>query len=201
MAEGARREGIAFVTIVVTLDHLILTVNDRDASVRFYTEVMGFGHEGEDGPFSVIRVSPETTLQLAPWGTEGGDHLAFALSPEEFDAAFARVRAAERALRRLVPRRGQHAGPGRGGRRAGPRAHACTSSTPTATWSSCATTDPSYDGRRVHLEHRRRAHAAAGAQRPDPDAAAAPAQLVDQRDQDAGARGAHRVPEPDARRR
>jgi catechol 2,3-dioxygenase-like lactoylglutathione lyase family enzyme len=79
---------------MATLDHLIVTVNDRDASVRFYTEVMGFGHEGEDGPFSVIRVGPDTTLQLAPWGTEGGDHLAFALSPEEFDAAFARVRAA-----------------------------------------------------------------------------------------------------------
>ena len=36
------RRAIAF-TAVVTLDHLILTVNDRDASVRFYTEVMGFG--------------------------------------------------------------------------------------------------------------------------------------------------------------
>ena len=80
---------------MVTLDHLILRVNDRDASVRFYTEVMGFGHEGEDGPFSVIRVSPDTTLQLAPWGTEGGHHLAFALSAEEFDAAFARIRQAE----------------------------------------------------------------------------------------------------------
>jgi catechol 2,3-dioxygenase-like lactoylglutathione lyase family enzyme len=62
--------------------------------VRFYTEVMGFGDEGEDGPFSVIRVSPDTTLQLAPWGTDGGDHLAFALSPAEFEAAFGRVRAA-----------------------------------------------------------------------------------------------------------
>ena len=80
---------------MVTLDHLILTVNDRDASVRFYTEVMGFIHEGEDGPFSVVRVSPDTTLQLAPWGTKGGEHLAFALSPDEFDAAFARVRAAD----------------------------------------------------------------------------------------------------------
>jgi catechol 2,3-dioxygenase-like lactoylglutathione lyase family enzyme len=73
---------------VVTLDHLIVTVNDRKASVRFYTEVMGFGDEGEDGPFSVVRVSPDTTLQLAPWGTEGGDHLAFALSHEEFEAAY-----------------------------------------------------------------------------------------------------------------
>jgi catechol 2,3-dioxygenase-like lactoylglutathione lyase family enzyme len=79
---------------VVTLDHLIVKVNDRQASVRFYTEVMGFGDEGEDGPFSVIRVSPDTTMQLAPWGTEGGDHLAFALSAEEFEATFERVRAA-----------------------------------------------------------------------------------------------------------
>ncbi|MFZ0249353.1 MAG: VOC family protein [Acidimicrobiales bacterium] len=79
---------------MATLDHLIVTVNDREASVRFYTEVMGFGHEGEDGPFSVIRVSPDTTLQLAPWGTEGGGHLAFALSRDEFEAAFDRVRAA-----------------------------------------------------------------------------------------------------------
>ena len=78
---------------MATLDHLILTVNDRDDSVRFYTDVMGFGHEGEDGPFSVIRVSPETTLQLAPWGTDGGHHLAFALSDAEFDATFARIRA------------------------------------------------------------------------------------------------------------
>ncbi len=79
---------------MATLDHLILTVKDREASVRFYTEVMGFTDEGEDGPFSVIRVSPDTTLQLAPWGTEGGDHVAFALSHEEFEAAFERVKAA-----------------------------------------------------------------------------------------------------------
>lgn len=79
---------------MATLDHLILAVNDRDESVGFYTRVMGFGHEGEEGPFSVIRVSAETTLQLAPWGTQGGDHMAFALSPEEFDATFARIRSA-----------------------------------------------------------------------------------------------------------
>jgi catechol 2,3-dioxygenase-like lactoylglutathione lyase family enzyme len=76
------------------LDHLILAVNDRDASIHFYTEIMGFGHDGEDGPFSVIRVSADTTLQLAPWGTGGGEHVAFALTPAEFDAAFDRIRSA-----------------------------------------------------------------------------------------------------------
>ncbi len=76
------------------LDHLILGVNDRDASVAFYTEVMGFGCEGETGPFTVIRVNPDLTLQLSPWGTEGGEHLAFAMSEADFDATFARIVAA-----------------------------------------------------------------------------------------------------------
>ena len=108
--------------MAATLDHLILTVNDRDDSVRFYTEVMGFAHEGEDGPFSVIRVSPETTLQLAPWGTEGGGHLAFALTQAEFDATFDRVRAAGLPFGDSFHDVGNMRGPGRetGARGSGP---------------------------------------------------------------------------------
>ena len=75
------------------LDHLILAVTDLPASVDFYTRVLGFEHGGERAPFTVIRVSPSFTIQLAPWGTSGGQHLAFALSEAEFDAAFARIRA------------------------------------------------------------------------------------------------------------
>jgi catechol 2,3-dioxygenase-like lactoylglutathione lyase family enzyme len=76
------------------LDHLILNVNDVEASVAFYTAIMGFGDDGADGPFRVVRVSPDTTIQLARWGSEGGEHLAFALSPEEFAATFGRIREA-----------------------------------------------------------------------------------------------------------
>jgi catechol 2,3-dioxygenase-like lactoylglutathione lyase family enzyme len=39
-------------------------------------------------------VTPELTIQLAPWGSEGGQHLAFALPGAEFDAAFERVKSA-----------------------------------------------------------------------------------------------------------
>jgi len=76
------------------LDHLILTVNDRDKSIEFYTRILGFTYEGEREPFSSIRVSPHLLLQLAPWGTKGGQHLAFALPRTEFDEVFGRIRAA-----------------------------------------------------------------------------------------------------------
>jgi catechol 2,3-dioxygenase-like lactoylglutathione lyase family enzyme len=77
--------------MTVELDHLILKVNDRDESVAFYGRVLDIVHEGDDGPFSVLRVTPAFTVQLAPWGTKGGEHLAFALSRTAFDAAFQRL--------------------------------------------------------------------------------------------------------------
>lgn len=77
---------------MATIDHLILNVNDIPASVDFYVNVLGFRLEGEDGPFTVIRVSEECTLQMAPWGTKGNEHYAFALSRADFDNAFARIR-------------------------------------------------------------------------------------------------------------
>lgn len=46
------------------IDHLILNVNEIAPSVDFYVDVLGFTFEGEDGPFTVIRVSDDFTLQL-----------------------------------------------------------------------------------------------------------------------------------------
>ena len=63
------------------LDHLILPVNDLDATVRFFTEVLALDCEGESGPFTVIRVGPGLTLQLAPWGTTGGQPHRAAWAP------------------------------------------------------------------------------------------------------------------------
>jgi len=77
---------------MATIDHLILNVNEVASSVDFYVNVLGFKLEGEDGPFTVIRVNEDFTLQLAPWGTGGNEHLAFALSRAAFNNAFARVK-------------------------------------------------------------------------------------------------------------
>src|SRR6185369_12761639 len=82
------------VAMPAQLDHLILVVNDRRASVDFYTQVLGFAYEGDREPFAMIRVNPGLVLQLAAWGTTGGTHLAFAMPRADFDATFARIRAA-----------------------------------------------------------------------------------------------------------
>lgn len=77
---------------MAAIDHVILNVNDIPASEDFYVNVLGFTSEGQDGPFTVIRVSEDFTIQLAPWGTKGNEHLAFALSRKDFDDAFARMK-------------------------------------------------------------------------------------------------------------
>ncbi|HTJ81866.1 MAG TPA: VOC family protein [Polyangiaceae bacterium] len=75
------------------IDHLILKVNDLAKSVAFYRDVLGFEEAGVEGPFTLLRVSPTFQLQLAPYGTPGFEHYAFALSRAEFDEVLGRLRA------------------------------------------------------------------------------------------------------------
>jgi catechol 2,3-dioxygenase-like lactoylglutathione lyase family enzyme len=75
----------------IQLDHMILNVNDRAESVAFYSEVLGLAREADDGPFSVIRVTPELVLLLSPAGSKADEHLAFSMSRGEFDAVLARL--------------------------------------------------------------------------------------------------------------
>ena len=74
------------------LDHLILAVNDVKKTIEFYTGILGLTHDGERPPFTMIRVTPNLVIQLSPWGSKGGEHLAFSMSRAEFEATFARIR-------------------------------------------------------------------------------------------------------------
>jgi catechol 2,3-dioxygenase-like lactoylglutathione lyase family enzyme len=94
------------------LDHLILVVNDCRASLDFYSRVLGFTDEGERPPFTVLRVSPDLVIQLAPWGTKGGTHLAFALPRDEFERVFQRLRDAGIAYGDAFDSVGNMRGPG-----------------------------------------------------------------------------------------
>jgi catechol 2,3-dioxygenase-like lactoylglutathione lyase family enzyme len=77
---------------MATLDHIILKVNELAPSVDFYTRIMGFANEGLDGPFTVIRVNEYFQIQLAPWGTSGFEHYAFAVSRSDFGFIVSRLR-------------------------------------------------------------------------------------------------------------
>lgn len=78
---------------MTAIDHIIVAVNDLAASVDFWTNVIGFHDDGMDGPFTRIRVSDDFILQLVPSGTRGFEHYAFWLPPDEFAAAFDRIKA------------------------------------------------------------------------------------------------------------
>ena len=80
--------------MTIELDHIILAVNDRATSIAFYTRILGLAYDSGREPFSMLRVTPNFVIQIAAWGTKGGEHLAFAMSKREFDEVFERVIAA-----------------------------------------------------------------------------------------------------------
>ncbi|HTV84984.1 MAG TPA: VOC family protein [Dyella sp.] len=97
---------------MATLDHIILRVNDLQASLAFYTGVLGFALQGRDGPFTVIRVDDGFVLQLAPYGTPGSEHYAFAVSKAEFAQIFERIREAGIGYGPTFDSVGSNRGPG-----------------------------------------------------------------------------------------
>jgi catechol 2,3-dioxygenase-like lactoylglutathione lyase family enzyme len=83
-------------TMAITLEHVLVPANDREASARFISDVLGVEYLGlgsTAGPpaFARVRVGP-TTLDFVD--TEGfePEHYAFKVSDEDLDAILARVR-------------------------------------------------------------------------------------------------------------
>ena len=74
-----------------TLDHTIVTVKDIPATLKFYTSVLGFKHDGRLAHFEVIRVNDGLTLDLVEGDAESR-HFAFEMDRLTFDAAFQRIK-------------------------------------------------------------------------------------------------------------
>lgn len=83
---------------MAVLNHTIVAARDRDATALFVTEILGLAAPTILGPFAVVSVSDDTTLDFI--GTQGEihqQHYAFLVSESEFDETFGRIR--ERHLR------------------------------------------------------------------------------------------------------
>jgi catechol 2,3-dioxygenase-like lactoylglutathione lyase family enzyme len=78
---------------VPALNHHIVGVTDKDATSRFFAEIFGFDQPVRLGPFALVQVTADTTLDFVD--TDGdihSQHYAFLVTEEEFDEIFARVR-------------------------------------------------------------------------------------------------------------
>jgi catechol 2,3-dioxygenase-like lactoylglutathione lyase family enzyme len=80
------------------LNHTIVWVRDREESARFLVELLGLPEPTEYGPFLVVQVDNDVSLDYAV--TEDGEihpqHYAFLVTEPEFDTIYGRIR--ERGL-------------------------------------------------------------------------------------------------------
>ena len=78
----------------VVLDHTIIPAYDVPEAVHFYTSLLALEDEGKMGPFAIVRVNEALTLDFIEADPNPGRHYAFAMTSDEFDAAFKRIKAA-----------------------------------------------------------------------------------------------------------
>lgn len=77
----------------VRLDHTIVHARDRNASASFLSTILGLPSPQAVGRFAAVTLGNGVTLDFADAeDTFDRAHYAFAVSDDEFDAIFARVR-------------------------------------------------------------------------------------------------------------
>lgn len=81
------------IKLMVTLNHTIVHARDKQATARFFTEILDLPEHRNLAHFAVVQVG-DTSLDLIETDQPiTSRHFAFLLSEAEFDAAFARIRA------------------------------------------------------------------------------------------------------------
>jgi catechol 2,3-dioxygenase-like lactoylglutathione lyase family enzyme len=83
--------------MAVQLNHTIVAARDKNASARFFAEILGLPDPKPFGPFMTVQVDNDVTLDfIETQGKITSQHYAFLVSEEEFDQIFGRIR--ERGL-------------------------------------------------------------------------------------------------------
>jgi catechol 2,3-dioxygenase-like lactoylglutathione lyase family enzyme len=83
--------------MTVQLNHTIVHVRDKDLSARFYTEILGLPEPQRYGPFAVVTLPNDVSLDFLDERQDiAPQHYAFLVDEAEFDDIFARI--AQRGL-------------------------------------------------------------------------------------------------------
>ncbi len=75
----------------VRLNHTIVNCSDREASARFLAEVLGLPAPTTYGPFSVVQVANDVSLDFLAGGTVHPQHYAFLVDDGTFDEVHHRI--------------------------------------------------------------------------------------------------------------
>ncbi|GAA4859517.1 VOC family protein [Kitasatospora terrestris] len=79
--------------MAVQLNHTILNASDNRASARFLVELLGLPEPVEYGPFQVVQLSNEISLDvIRADGPITSQHYAFLVGEDEFDEIFGRIK-------------------------------------------------------------------------------------------------------------
>jgi catechol 2,3-dioxygenase-like lactoylglutathione lyase family enzyme len=80
--------------MTILLDHTIVSAHDKVAAARFFADIFGLEVAPPMGPFAPVRVNEGLTLDFQERDRFDGQHYAFHVDEQEFDAIFGRVKAA-----------------------------------------------------------------------------------------------------------
>jgi catechol 2,3-dioxygenase-like lactoylglutathione lyase family enzyme len=79
--------------MAIRLNHTIVAAHDRETAAKFLSEILGFPAPSLVGPFAVVRVSDDTSLDyIDADGEITSQHYAFLVDENEFDEIFERIR-------------------------------------------------------------------------------------------------------------
>ena len=83
--------------MAIRLNHTIVAAHDKETGANFLTDILGLAAPSLVGPFAVVRVSEDTSLDyIDADGEITSQHYAFLVEENEFDEIFGRIR--ERGL-------------------------------------------------------------------------------------------------------
>ena len=79
--------------MAVHLNHTIVAAHDKRESATFLADVLGLAPPTTFGPFAVVTLGNDVSLDFADDPEIHPRHYAFLVSEDEFDAIFGRIRA------------------------------------------------------------------------------------------------------------
>jgi catechol 2,3-dioxygenase-like lactoylglutathione lyase family enzyme len=79
--------------MAVQLNHTIVSVRDKHEAASFFTEILGLPEATTFGPFAVVQLANDVSLDFADdHGAVVPRHYAFLVDDAEFDEIFGRIK-------------------------------------------------------------------------------------------------------------